>query len=56
MESLVTQFQQAEGIIFLSAPVSGEKSFPPSCFGTDRISGCHDCGACDAKLEKVTTI
>jgi hypothetical protein len=29
MESLVTQDQQAEGIIFLLAPVLGEKSLPP---------------------------
>jgi hypothetical protein len=29
MESRVTQLQQADGIICLSAPVSGEKSLPP---------------------------
>jgi hypothetical protein len=29
MASLVTQFQQAEEIIFLSTSVLGEKSFPP---------------------------
>jgi hypothetical protein len=31
----VAQFQQAEGVIFLSAPVSGEKSLPPCSNFTD---------------------
>jgi len=62
MASRVTQDQQAEGIIFLSAPVSGEiaafSQIDRSGQGarTDGLSGGQNRSTCDTKLEKVTAI